>query len=71
MDRGAEIRCYMRDPDGYLIEVGEATGIPSDAGPEFWERLRIGGESGAAKLLGLKRTTLQAKMRKLGIKRMA
>ena len=27
MDRGGEIRCYMRDPDGYLIEVGEATGI--------------------------------------------
>ena len=26
-DRGAELRCYMRDPDGYLIEVGEATGI--------------------------------------------
>jgi catechol 2,3-dioxygenase-like lactoylglutathione lyase family enzyme len=24
MDRGAEIRCYLRDPDGYLIEVGEA-----------------------------------------------
>jgi predicted lactoylglutathione lyase len=22
IDRGAEIRCYMRDPDGYLIEVG-------------------------------------------------
>jgi catechol 2,3-dioxygenase-like lactoylglutathione lyase family enzyme len=22
-DHGAEIRCYMRDPDGYLIEVGE------------------------------------------------
>ena len=22
-DRGAEIRCYMRDPDGYLIEVGQ------------------------------------------------
>jgi len=22
-----EIRCYMRDPDGYLIEVGQATGI--------------------------------------------
>ncbi|GAA0586744.1 VOC family protein [Craurococcus roseus] len=21
-----EIRCYMRDPDGYLIEVGQATG---------------------------------------------
>ena len=26
MDRGAETRCYMRDPDGYIIEVGEATG---------------------------------------------
>ena len=27
MDRGAEIRCYMRDPDGYLIEVGQSTGL--------------------------------------------
>jgi hypothetical protein len=27
LDRGAEIRCYMRDPDGYLIEVGQATGL--------------------------------------------
>ena len=26
IDREAEIRCYMRDPDGYLIEVGQATG---------------------------------------------
>jgi len=25
--RGAEIRCYMRDPDGYLIEVGQSTGL--------------------------------------------
>ena len=23
MDRGAEIRCYIRDPDGHLIEVGQ------------------------------------------------
>ena len=23
-DRGAELRCYMRDPDGHLIEVGES-----------------------------------------------
>ena len=29
IDRGAEIRCYMRDPDGYLIEVGQATGLSS------------------------------------------
>jgi catechol 2,3-dioxygenase-like lactoylglutathione lyase family enzyme len=27
MDRGSEIRCYLRDPDGHLIEVGQATGI--------------------------------------------
>ena len=26
-DRDVEIRCYMRDPDGHLIEVGQATGI--------------------------------------------
>ena len=23
-DHSAEIRCYMRDPDGYLIEVGQS-----------------------------------------------
>jgi catechol 2,3-dioxygenase-like lactoylglutathione lyase family enzyme len=27
IDRRAELRCYVRDPDGYLIEVGQATGI--------------------------------------------
>ncbi len=27
IDRGREIRCYMRDPDGHLIEVGQATGV--------------------------------------------
>ena len=27
MDRGAEIRCYMRDPDGHLIEVGQTVGF--------------------------------------------
>jgi len=26
-DRGREIRCYIRDPDGHLIEVGQATGV--------------------------------------------
>jgi hypothetical protein len=24
IDRGVEIRCYMRDPDGHLIEVGQS-----------------------------------------------
>ncbi len=27
IDRNAEIRCYLRDPDGHLIEIGQATGI--------------------------------------------
>ena len=27
IDRGAEIRGYIRDPDGHLIEVGQATGM--------------------------------------------
>lgn len=27
IDRRAELRCYLRDPDGYLIEVGQATGM--------------------------------------------
>ncbi|WP_406260248.1 VOC family protein [Actinacidiphila glaucinigra] len=27
LDRGSELRCYLRDPDGYLIEVGQATGL--------------------------------------------
>jgi catechol 2,3-dioxygenase-like lactoylglutathione lyase family enzyme len=25
-DMGAEFRCYMRDPDGHLIEVGQSKG---------------------------------------------
>lgn len=29
-DHGAEIRCYIKDPDGHLIEVGQATGIIDD-----------------------------------------
>ena len=28
IDRGREIRCYMRDPDGHLIEVGQLVGRP-------------------------------------------
>jgi hypothetical protein len=28
--RFREIRCYMRDPDGHLIEVGQTTGALPD-----------------------------------------
>lgn len=27
IDRKAEIRNYLRDPDGYLIEIGQSTGL--------------------------------------------
>ncbi|MGK8466505.1 VOC family protein [Nocardia cyriacigeorgica] len=27
IDRKAELRCYLQDPDGYLIEIGQATGM--------------------------------------------
>jgi len=27
-DREREIRCYLRDPDGHLIEVGQTKGMP-------------------------------------------
>jgi catechol 2,3-dioxygenase-like lactoylglutathione lyase family enzyme len=30
INRGSEIRCYMRDPDGHLIEVGQLVGRPED-----------------------------------------
>jgi catechol 2,3-dioxygenase-like lactoylglutathione lyase family enzyme len=29
-DHGREIRAYIRDPDGHLIEVGQATGVLAD-----------------------------------------
>ncbi|MEU4482505.1 VOC family protein [Micromonospora sp. NPDC023966] len=30
IDRASEIRCYLRDPDGYLIEIGQSTGLLQD-----------------------------------------
>jgi catechol 2,3-dioxygenase-like lactoylglutathione lyase family enzyme len=30
VDHGREIRCFVRDPDGHLIEVGQSTGILRD-----------------------------------------
>ena len=31
-----EIRCYIRDPDGYLIEVGQTTDPGGDWTPDHW-----------------------------------
>lgn len=33
IDHGAEIRCYIRDPDGHLIEVGQPTGMLRQQSP--------------------------------------
>jgi len=32
-DRGPELRCYLRDPDGRLIEAGQTTRIPGQGQP--------------------------------------
>jgi catechol 2,3-dioxygenase-like lactoylglutathione lyase family enzyme len=32
-----ETRCYMRDPDGYLIEVGQTTDPNGDWAPARWQ----------------------------------
>jgi catechol 2,3-dioxygenase-like lactoylglutathione lyase family enzyme len=32
-DRGNELRCYMRDPDGHLIEVGQTMRTPAPGLP--------------------------------------
>jgi catechol 2,3-dioxygenase-like lactoylglutathione lyase family enzyme len=31
-NHGIELRCYTRDPDGHLIEVGQLTSIPESSG---------------------------------------
>ncbi len=39
-----EIRCYIRDPDGYLIEVGQTTDPEGDWTPPQWLSSTAGGE---------------------------
>jgi catechol 2,3-dioxygenase-like lactoylglutathione lyase family enzyme len=40
-----EIRCYIRDPDGYLIEVGQTTDPEGDWRPASWPSSTPGGQS--------------------------
>ena len=44
-DRGPEIRCYIRDPDGYLIEVGQTTDPQGDWWPADWPLPNLGNQS--------------------------
>jgi hypothetical protein len=37
--RGAEIRCYMRDPDGYMIEVGRPPGYSEGDSPRSGRKI--------------------------------
>jgi len=41
-----EIRCYIRDPDGYLIEVGQTTDPKGDWSPPHWPSSTSNGKSG-------------------------
>ena len=43
-DHGAEIRCYMRDPDGYIIEVGQTTDPQGDWWPANWSSIGPAGQ---------------------------
>jgi catechol 2,3-dioxygenase-like lactoylglutathione lyase family enzyme len=40
-----EIRCYIRDPDGHLIEVGQTTDSEGDWTPPGWPSSTPGGEA--------------------------
>ena len=53
-------------PVGVTLEATEREAIVRALGDTNWV---LGGPHGAAALLGLKRTTLQSRMRKLGIDR--
>ena len=39
-----ETRCYIRDPDGHLIEVGQTTDPDGDWSPAHWPSTRSDGE---------------------------
>ena len=40
-----EIRCYIRDPDGYIIEVGQTTDPHGDWWPAGWPSINAGAQS--------------------------
>jgi predicted enzyme related to lactoylglutathione lyase len=40
-----EIRCYIRDPDGYIIEVGQTTDPQGDWWPVGWPPIKPRGQS--------------------------
>ena len=40
-----EIRCYIRDPDGYIIEVGQTTDPQGDWWPADWPPINPGRQS--------------------------
>ena len=40
-----EIRCYIRDPDGHLIEVGQTTDLNGDWAPAHWPSSTPAGSS--------------------------
>jgi catechol 2,3-dioxygenase-like lactoylglutathione lyase family enzyme len=51
-----EIRCYIRDPDGYIIEVGQTTDPQGDWWPAGWLSINPGGNPTEPSLLGVTKT---------------
>jgi catechol 2,3-dioxygenase-like lactoylglutathione lyase family enzyme len=43
-----EIRCYIRDPDGYIIEVGQTTDPLNDWWPADWPPINRGPDAAGA-----------------------
>jgi catechol 2,3-dioxygenase-like lactoylglutathione lyase family enzyme len=41
-----EIRCYIRDPDGHLIEVGQTTDPEGDWSPAHWPSTTLAEQTG-------------------------
>jgi catechol 2,3-dioxygenase-like lactoylglutathione lyase family enzyme len=51
IDRGREVRCYIRDPDGHLIEVGQSIGVVEGRTPAQPSHERAAARAGQSVLL--------------------
>jgi len=55
-----EIRCYIRDPDGYIIEVGQTTDPQGDWWPADWPPIIPAGNPTEPRLLDVTKTAIAA-----------
>jgi hypothetical protein len=64
-NHGYELRCYVQDPDGRIIEVGKRPGCSNDSGDRRHDGWRIVSSSSATALAG-RRCAIQAAPRAAG-----